>query len=443
MQAPVPPCDSDPEPPPERLRRLARAALAQGDREAGLAAYREVLGFDPGDADAHAQLAHTLEQTHDLDAARAHAEAALAADAQVAVARIALARILLRQGDLAGAESTALRLTQAEDVSDNDRAVAWGLVGDARDLSDDASGAFEAFAQANRIVLDRNRALRDDAGQLFHPAGVRAMTAFVASTDVTTWRRPTAFRSPAPAFLIGFPRSGTTLLDQILSSHPLVTCLEEKDYLAQALHEVFKRPEQLAGMGALSDHQIEIIRAAYWRHAGVPSADVVVDKMPLNTVILPLIRAVFPDARIIFALRDPRDVILSCYQQRFGINVAMAQLLELETAAAYYDAVMTLRDLCEERLDVAMHTVRYHDVVADLEGQARALSAHLEIPFDPAMLDYRRTALNRNINTPSARQVIQPIYDRSVGRWRRYAAQLAPVRPILDRWAVRFGYPAA
>lgn len=442
MFAPVPPTVSESEAAPEALRRAARAALARGDRAAGLAAYREVLSFNPQDFDAHAQLAHALEQAHELDAARAHAQAALDVAPMSAVARIALARVYLRQGDPSGAEGIAARLAQDPSASPNDRAVAWGLVGDARDLADDAAGAFEAFTHANQLMLAKHRALRDDAGQLFHPAGVRAMTAFVDGTDVRTWRRPDGFRTPAPAFLIGFPRSGTTLLDQILSSHPAITCLEEREYLGWAFYEVFKRPGQLAGMGSLSDHQIEVIRAAYWRHAGITPEGVVIDKMPLNTVILPLIRAVFPDARIIFALRDPRDAILSCYQQRFGMNVAMAQLLELDSAAAYYDAVMSLRRACVDRLGVDMLTVRYRDVVHDLEGQARALAEHLDMPFDAAMLDYRKVALGRDINTPSARQVIQPIYTRSVGRWRRYAAQLEPVRPILDRWAVAFGYSA-
>lgn len=427
----------------EALRRLARAALASGDTAGGVTAYRKLLERRPGDVDAHAQLAHALERSHDLVSARTHAEVALAADPQANIARIALARAQVRETDFAGAEATAAPLASSETASANDRAIAWGVIGDARDLSGDAAGAFEAFTRANRIVLDAHRALREDAGQLYHPAGVRAMTAFAAQAEVRKWRRPATFRSPAPAFLVGFPRSGTTLLDQILSSHPSITCLEEKDYLGQALFEVFKRPDQLAGMGALSDYQIELIRSAYWRHAGVTPDGVVIDKLPLNVVVLPLIRAVFPDAKVIVALRDPRDVLLSCYQQRFGMNVAMAQLLELDTAAAYYDAVMGLLEVCRERLGLSLQTVRYEDVVSDLEGQARGLAAFLGLPFDPAMLDYRCTALERDINTPSARQVIQPLYTRSIGRWRRYAEQLAPVLPVLNAWAIRYGYPAA
>jgi len=446
MQAPqpVPPARSETKASgPEAVRRAAFQALARGDAERGIAAYREVLAEVPNDLDAHAQLAHAYERNHDLAAARAHAEAALAAAARANIARVVLARVQLREGDYAGAEATVLPQARSEQSSLNDRAVAWGLVGDARDLAGDAPGAFAAFTEANSLALTQHRALRDAGAQLFHPEGVRAMSAFVAQTDVAAWRPRGAFTTPAPVFLVGFPRSGTTLLDQVLSSHPAMTCLEEKDYFGRAVCEVFKRPEQLAGMGAISDADVATVRRAYWRNVGSTAATVVVDKLPLNVVVLPLIKAVFPDAKILVALRDPRDVVLSCFQQRFGMNVAMAQMLELDTAAAYYDAVMGLLELSRERLDLDVHAIRYEDVVGDLEGQARAVTDFLGLPFDAAMLDYRSTALSRDINTPSARQVIQPLYTRSIGRWRRYAEQLAPVLPVLNGWAERYGYALA
>ncbi|MBC7768887.1 MAG: sulfotransferase [Phycisphaerales bacterium] len=118
----------------------------------------------------------------------------------------------------------------------------------------------------------------------------------------------------------------------------------------------------------------------------------------------------------------------------------MAQFLELPRAAAYYDLVMRLMQVCREKLGQHVHEVRYENVVSDLEGEARALAAFLDLPFEPAMLRYRETALKRDINTPSLRQVVQPLYTRSIGRWRRYEAQLAPVLPVLNPWAIKLGY---
>ena len=183
------------------------------------------------------------------------------------------------------------------------------------------------------------------------------------------------------------------------------------------------------------------MQEGYWRRVDAPADAVVVDKFPLNIVVLPLIKRVFPNAKIIFAVRDPRDVVLSCYQQRFVINAAMVQFLELSRAGAYYDLVMSLMDRCRERLDLNLHQVRYEDVVGDLETAARELCSFLGVGFEPRMLNFNETALRRDIATPSARQVIQPLYNRSIGRWRRYEAELAPVLQVLAPWARRFGYP--
>jgi hypothetical protein len=199
-------------------------------------------------------------------------------------------------------------------------------------------------------------------------------------------------------------------------------------------------PSKLA---TLSDDEINAIRSAYWQRvrSEVEVGDrMVVDKLPLNIIFLPLIRRVFPEAKIFFALRDPRDVVLSCFQQRFGMNAAMVQFLDLHTTASYYDKVMGLGLLCRERLGLSIQEVRYESVVRDLEQVALDVTDFLGLPFERSMLEFREAALKRNINTPSARQVVQPIYKRSVARWTRYEEQLAPVLPLLNKWAQRLGY---
>jgi hypothetical protein len=259
---------------------------------------------------------------------------------------------------------------------------------------------------------------------------------------VSAWRWPKD-ATPSPAFLIGFPRSGTTLLNQILASHSRIVCLEERLYFSNAVTTAVTS-FKIDNYDALTEPEIARVRAAYWTAVRAETGErldrLVVDKMPLNIVVLPMIKRIFPDAKIIFALRDPRDVILSCYQQSFSMNDAMVQFLQLETAAAYYDSVMRLYELCVEKLALDIHQVRYEEVIANLEGAARGISTFLEVDYEPGMLDYRQTALRRDIDTPSARQVIQPLYTRSISRWRRYAAQLAPILPVLEPWVERFGY---
>lgn len=422
-------------------RNLGNLEELERHYDASIAAYERALALAANDAAAHGALALAYERKHDLTRAKRHAETALGSDPRNENARLALAQIKLCEKDFAAIEEIVRPLTQSP--SQTNRALAWGLIGEARDRRDDPRGAFAAFTAANRILLEQHRHLLSASHLLYHPDGVERMRRLVESADVNAWRAPAAARTPA--FLVGFPRSGTTLLDQVLSSHSGVVCIEEREHFANALAGIITDRAKLAAVGELPDAAIEAARVDYWARLaadGVAGEGLIVDKLPLNIVVLPLIRRIFPDAKIIFALRDPRDVILSCYQQRFGMNAAMAQFLQLDTAAAYYGAIMRLMEACRDKLELDLIEVRYEDVVADLEGAAQRLCAFLGVGYEPQMLAFRETALKRAIGTPSARQVVQPLYARSVGRWRRYAEDLAPALPLLAPWAARYRYPA-
>ena len=416
----------------EAWRNLGNLEAEANAIDAAIDAYRSAIGANETDAAAHASLAQMLERRHALEDARAHAERALQLDANSDIARLALAQVALREKAFAAAEALALPLAAGAGASKTNRALAWGIVGEARDRTDRAHDAFAAFQNANTLLTELHGRLLACSHLPYHPDGVRGMLALL---DAPTAPAPSSFQTPAPIFLVGFPRSGTTLLDQVLSSHPRLYCMEEKEIFAASVADL------LAAGASLASLDIQARRAVYWSRVNEPLDDrLLVDKLPLNIIFLPLIARVFPDAKIILALRDPRDVILSCFQQRFGMNAAMAQFLDLNNAASYYDLVMSLMEACRARLSLRVHPVRYEDVVANLEGQARSLADFLELPFEPAMLSFRETALKRDINTPSARQVIEPLYNRSIGRWRRYASDLAPVLASLNTWAVRYGY---
>jgi len=185
-------------------------------------------------------------------------------------------------------------------------------------------------------------------------------------------------------------------------------------------------------------------RDAYWtavRSYGVePRGRVFIDKMPLASVALPLIAKLFPNARILFARRDPRDVVLSCFRRRFGMNASMYQLLTLEGAARYYDAVMRLSELTRELLPLPAHEVHYESLVDDFERTARAACEFLGVEWDEGMADFAAKARDRGISTPSAAQVARGLNREGQGSWRRYREQMAPVLPLLQPWVERFGY---
>ena len=162
--------------------------------------------------------------------------------------------------------------------------------------------------------------------------------------------------------------------------------------------------------------------------------------MPLASVALPLIAKLFPNARVLFARRDPRDVVLSCFRRRFGMNASMYQLLTLDGAAAYYDAVIRLAEICREVLPLPQHLVRYESLVDDFEGTARAACDFVGIDWNEGLRDFASKARTRGISTPSAAQVARGLNRDGQGVWRRYAEQMAPVMPILDPWVRRFGY---
>ena len=246
--------------------------------------------------------------------------------------------------------------------------------------------------------------------------------------------------------MIGFPRSGTTLLEQILNSHPDVQTLEEKDTVATLLKSFLAMggdAEQT--LVELDAAQIEQLRRDYFNRVALyinlrPDARLV-DKMPLNTAYVPLLKRVFPNAKFILSIRHPCDVCLSCFMQNFAVNEGMAGFFTLEDTARVYDLVMGAWLKYVQTLSLDYWQLRYEDLIEDVEGRTRQLLAFIGVPWNDVVLRHTEHAQQRgNIRTPSYHQVTQPIYQRAKYRWRRYEKDFEPVMAVLRPYIEYFGY---
>ncbi|HEY5723365.1 MAG TPA: sulfotransferase [Allosphingosinicella sp.] len=412
---------------------LARAAL--DDLGGAERAFRGATALDPAAPAAWNQLAlllDSLNRGEELGALIENARSAAADESELAFTRALHAR---REGRF----EEALSLARAAPASTEPHRKAQ-LIGELLDRLGDSDGAFEAFGEMNRSLA----ALPSDPR-----AQARAFRQGLAeATDLLTpdfaSRLSSASRPSgraSPVFLVGFPRSGTTLLDTMLMGHSRVEVVEEKPLL-QPVADRLGRLERLA---EIDEAEAEELRALYFEtldRLAAPAADrLVVDKMPLNMVQAPLLHRLFPDAHFIFAQRHPADVVLSCYITNFRLNPAMANFLDLEDSAAFYDLAMSSWSAARALLPIRVHEVRYERMVEGPEAELRPLFEVLGLEWQAEAVDHRRTALERGyVATASYAQVTEPLYKRASGRWRRYAARMAPVLPILAPWAERLGY---
>ncbi|HEY5723092.1 MAG TPA: sulfotransferase [Allosphingosinicella sp.] len=423
----------------ETAMERARTLSALGRFEEAEAAFRHALAYQQGRAEAFLELGLLFERHNKTERL-----AGLLDEAdQHGVEPEALSHLRALALEREGRIEQALEAAQSAPPGDEPGRRA-ALIGRLADKARRPEIAFEAYAEMNRVTTESNPEAKAEAAAYREHIG--ALGAMLTPEFGASWRRdesPPDGRPP-PIFLVGFPRSGTTLLDTMLMGHPALHVLEEVPILEKAglaLGDFARLPE-------LDAEETRRLRAVYFEalDEAEPSARerIVVDKLPLNIAGAPLIHRLFPDARLIFALRHPCDVVLSCFMQGFDLNPAMANFLDLEQSALLYDRIMTVWTRTRDLLPLDVHTIRYETLVENAEGQLRPLIDYLGLEWDEQVLDHRGTAGKRGaIMTPSYAQVAEPIYKRASGRWERYRAQMEPVLPILAPWAKRFGYETA
>lgn len=427
----------------EAHNNLGNVLADKEEFDAAIDCYRAAIASDPDYARAHLNLCEVLEKTNRLDAfGDAVRAASLHCSADDPRLLLHLGKLAVREKDYAASCDHLTKIDLDSNASDI-TIPACEQLGKSYDRLGNYDAAFASFSKMNKHTI------------ALLGAADRSLTGYteMITARSSTWRvqpepiNPSPATSQKMAFLIGFPRSGTTLLDTLLRGHPAITVVEEQPMLDDLVSH-FNIEESPAALARLTDDQILELRSFYLgqlkTHINSDISDqMIVDKFPLNLRHAALIQRLFPDAKIIFALRDPADCVLSCFMQNFTLNTAMASFLSLEQAGKTYDAVMELWTHYEPHLTIGTYYLKYEDLITELQGTMKPLLAFLGLDWVDAMGEHQKTAAQRtNINTPSYDQVTQPIYSQAMQRWRRYERHLAPVLPITKKWAAHWDYPA-
>jgi len=488
---------------------LTQMLHAAGRARAAEVAARDALLARPDDAQAHLQLAVILGEKDDLPAAEFHNRRALALAGPHPRILTNLALCLYNQGRLDEAESLLFQAHQAapgaamimahlsrvfEARRDMTHAWLWleraetagrqtgedfsllralylGNTGKAQaalDLIERAGPNMAAPARLDRArlldtlgrhdeawpaLVDANRRLARDMGATYDAAGVASEFAALKAffTAETLGRLPRASMrktAPKPVFITGFPRTGTTMIEQMLNSHPDIAAGGELPFVSEwpallgdLLPPSHPFPYILAQTQTFDFHHIPgVLRDHYLGRAEVYGMTgrqpFFTDKMPLNDVFLPLIRLAFPTAAVIRMVRHPLDVAVSMlmhnlthgYNCGFAIDTILTHMRAVHDLNTHYDAVSGQPPLI----------LRYEDFIADQEGHTRRVLGYVGVDFDPACLRFHEN--RRHAPTPSYAQVSQPLNARSIGRWRPYEKHLAPYMDTIAPVVAALGY---
>ncbi len=390
--------------------------------------------------DIQGRLAILFERSNDTDKAARVAEHGLKIAPDHPTMNVVAARHEKRRGEIQAAIARLLRIQQH--ATGRIAASVQYELGELHDLSGHPDKAIQHFTLANKLFAESCR----EAAHL-RETGRRILMVLHEKITAEWFARwtPAPVCDQEPVFLIGFPRSGTTLLNALLDSHPNIVCIEEKRMLTEVQRGVNRLPKGYPNaLPELTKKQIKVLRRTYFdaakQFAQIGPGKSLIDKYPLHILEVPLIHRLFPTARLVLALRHPYDVVLSCFMQNFQENTATVNFLTIKDAAWFYAETMGLWDQYQDIFPLRVHPIRYEDLVANPETEMRKLLSFLGLEWSGSVLDYAKRAQRRHVPTPSYSRVVKPIYSTSVGRYKQYAKSLRPIEGILRSYVEAFGY---
>lgn len=414
------------------------------DREATLS-YETALAIDPNLSPALGKLADAAARRGDVATSERYAHRAFALNRGEPSAVFALALVAMEARDPAGAQSLLEPLLKTS-LAAEDRTRSLTLLGDSLDRQNRTAEAFAAYKAAQRNFRETYAPLLEpNADRPSHRSFIETILAQVEATGpvpAIAAAPPVDGAADTHVFLLGYPRSGTTLIENVLASAASVVALEERDTLGDIDAALLANDGTMPPLDSLEPALLAQLRSSYWARVtelgGPLQGKVLVDMNPFNGIKLPILARLFPAARIVIMRRDPRDVLLSCFRVNFTPGAGAWAFSDLTEAALHYNALMRLIDCCRASLPLACHEVFYDRLVGDFVPTVRALADFIGLEWTDDFTRFDRTAKARGVRTASETQVRKGLYNGG-GQWRRYADELAPILPVLAPWVERFG----
>ena len=316
------------------------------------------------------------------------------------------------------------------------------LLAKSYDNTSDYEKSFKFFSDANNLIYQiyKNKYKKENYIDL-----VNQRIKYYLKLDIKKWNIEFPKQND-PTFLVGFPRSGTTLLDTILRTHKSVEVIEEKPIVEEFIDDLKNKiNNDFTKLEKINHKFYNEMRNIYFekrnKYIKLDKNKIYVDKLPLNLIFIGEIYRFFPNAKFIFAIRNPYDTVLSCFMQQFTPNEAMMNFTNLDDASKFYDLSMTLYKKYFELFKSNIYEIKYEDVVNDFDTSIKKLLKFLDLEWEESIKEFYITASKRGIiSTPSFNQVNKPIYKKSINRWKNYEHKLKNIKPKLSKWITEFKY---
>jgi tetratricopeptide (TPR) repeat protein len=411
--------------------------------------FHRALALNRNIPDALLELAVLYERRHRLDEAFGCVEDCLRFAPDYAEAKLIKARLRRRKQDEAGAESVWIELTSDESVHPQVRAQAWSEIAQACDRHGNYDAAMRAMLRGKELMLKDEAPIRRESEAILQI--LRTLGEAVTPAHFGRWAEEArSFPKHSVALLTSFPRSGTTLLEQVLDSHPGLVSSDEREAFARdifpAMWQTPATPTPtIEALDAIPPERLAAQRERYLAYMAAalnqPIGERVhLDKNPPFTLLIPAMLRLFPELKLLIALRDPRDVVLSCFMQFLPLNTNSVCYLTLERAVERYALDMGMWRRFREILPPCWLEIRYEDTVANMERETRRALEFLGLPWDAQVLNYRERLKEKPVSSPTYEAVSQPLYTSSIGRWRNYQKYFEPLLPRLQPFIEAFRY---